>query len=338
MTAISKIEECLTADDMVNIAWFKMQNEIANSVPNGWFIDFDSLENITFGEGEGAETWNQKTLLDMFFKRGVLVGRRKTVGGKIDPNKPVEPLVNDSLQGVSQYYEIIQQNVQLMRQTIGVNEYVDGTNIDSRTLKNVTEMAQESMNNSLYDIINSERKILLKLSEENVLRVQDLVDMGALHPSYERAIGEVAMATLEEVDDITGYTLNIEIDFMPTDLDRQIMLQRVSQYSATGLVDPSDEFLIMSAKSIKAAWAILDSRIRERRAEKQKEQLALMKQNAEANAQAGQAVEQAKQQTITVKGNIDARIEALKKEFDKQIAEIKGEYSVQSAATRSAKD
>ena len=338
MTVISKMEECITPNHMIQIAWFKMQNEIATAVPNGWYIDRDALEDLTFGEGKGAETWNSKSLLDMFFQRGVLIGKRKTHQGKIDPNKPVEPMINDSMAGVEKQMNIIQQNIQLMRQILGVNEYVDGSNIDSRTLKNVTEMAQESMNNSLHDIVSMERKTLHKITGENVLRIQDLIEMDALHDSYRKALGEATVAMLESVDDLCSYKLNVEIDFMPTDMDRQIMLQRLSQYSATGLVDPSDEYLIMTATSMKVAWAILDSRVRQRKEEKRRESLDLMKQNAKAGAEAGVAVEQAKQQTLMTKGEIERMVQEMITQREIQKEHISGQYGVESASIRTRKD
>lgn len=338
MSVVSKVEETIPVDDQIQIAWFKMQHEVATSIPNGWWIDPDALANLAIGEGTGGEVWSQKKILDLFFKRGILVGKKKNVQGKIDPNPPIQPLANEALSSVDKYLSIISSNIALMRQILGVNEYVDGQNIDSRTLKNVTEMAQDALNNSLFDIVSAERKILHAVTKENVLRTLDLIEMDALPEMYINALGRHVYDSLTEIDDITSYMMSVEIEPVPSEYERQAMLQRLSQYATTGLVEPSDEAVILSTRSVKAAWAILEARMKKRKDEKTKEQLALMQQNAASNAQAGQAVEQAKAETEKLRGEIKAMLETIKGEFMVKSKEITADAMIESAQVRSAKD
>ena len=61
------------------------------------------------------------------------------------------------------YYQIIQNNIQMIRDITGLNEFTDSSTPDGRALTTTAKLAVESTNNSLASISEAEKFLLNKL-------------------------------------------------------------------------------------------------------------------------------------------------------------------------------
>jgi hypothetical protein len=316
MRASSIMEQVIPIADSIQLNWFKLQNAIAIARPKGIQIALDAIENIPLGSG-GAEL-TPKEVLDLFNKKGTLVYRYLDPSGNPSPYKPIEEIENGLGRDVTTYYDLITRNMQMLRDITGLNEYVDGSTIDPRTLSNVTRLAEEASNNALFACVQADRMILERVAKSVIVRIQDLIKFKTYHPSYKTALGVETIDYLSGGVDFSYREFGIKIEDKPDIVEREKLKNMAGQYIAAGLIEFEDFVLIENSDNLKKAQYILAYRLKKRKEEKLRESMLLQQQNA--------AVQQ---QSVAAKGEADiARIEAelgMKMELEKLKGEIKAQ-------------
>lgn len=316
MRASSIMEQVIPIADSIQLNWFKLQNAIAIARPKGIQIALDAIENIPLGSG-GAEL-TPKEVLDLFNKKGTLVYRYLDPSGNPSPYKPIEEIENGLGRDVTTYYDLITRNMQMLRDITGLNEYVDGSSIDPRTLSNVTRLAEEASNNALFACVQADRMILERVAKSVIVRIQDLIKFKTYHPSYKTALGVETIDYLSGGVDFSYREFGIKIEDKPDIVEREKLKNMAGQYIAAGLIEFEDFVLIENSDNLKKAQYILAYRLKKRKEEKLRESMLLQQQNA--------AVQQ---QSVAAKGEADiARIEAelgMKMELEKLKGEIKAQ-------------
>lgn len=316
MRASSIMEQVIPIADSIQLNWFKLQNAIAIARPKGIQIALDAIENIPLGSG-GAEL-TPKEVLDLFNKKGTLVYRYLDPSGNPSPYKPIEEIENGLGRDVTTYYDLITRNMQMLRDITGLNEYVDGSSIDPRTLSNVTRLAEEASNNALFACVQADRMILERVAKSVIVRIQDLIKFKTYHPSYKTALGVETIDYLSGGVDFSYREFGIKIEDKPDIVEREKLKNMAGQYIAAGLIEFEDFVLIENSDNLKKAQYILAYRLKKRKEEKLRESMLLQQQNA--------AVQQ---QSVAARGEADiARIEAelgMKMELEKLKGEIKAQ-------------
>jgi hypothetical protein len=108
------------------------------------------LEDIPLGSG-GTKLTPLK-VLDLYNKTGTLVYRKLDPQGRASNVKPIEELENGLGRDAMNYWQMIQNHIQMIRDITGMNEMTDGSTPDPRTLTTVAKLAAEGTNNSLWGV------------------------------------------------------------------------------------------------------------------------------------------------------------------------------------------
>lgn len=322
MRASSIMEQVIPIADSIQLNWFKLQNAIATSRPKGIQIALDAIENIPLGGG-GTEM-TPKDVLDLFNKKGTLVYRYLDPSGNPSPYKPIEEIENGLGRDVVTYFNLIKENIQLIRDITGVNEYVDGSTVDPKTLSNVTRLAEEASTNSLYGIVEADRFLLEAIADDIVVRAQDLKKQGLLSKAYSKTLGVETIKYLGQQDSFSAREFGIKLEDRPDDIQKERLLQMASQYAMNGLIDLEDMVLIENTDNLKKAQYILAYRYKKRKKEKQQE--AMMQQQSNAQVQ---------QQSAAQAAQMQQQVEMQKQQFEIQMAQLKGELQMQLETLKS---
>lgn len=311
MRASSIMEQAVPIIDAIQLAWFKLQNAIATARPKGIQVALDSIENIPLGAGGNELT--PEAVLDLFNKKGVLVYRYLDTNGNPSPYKPIEEIENGLGRDIATYYQMIEKNVQFIRDITGVNEYVDGSSVDPRTLSNVTRLAEEASNNSLYGCVEADRYILQESAKSIILHVHDLIKFKMYHESYATALGMETIEYLSNQESVAPRDYGLVVEDRPDVIEKEKFKQIALQYVGQGMIELEDMVLIDNALSLKKVQYILAYRMKKRKAEKLQESMMLQQQNA-----------QVQQQSIQAKMQADGQIMDLQHQFNMQLEELKG--------------
>lgn len=326
MKSVGMMEQIIPIADAIQIAWYRLQNVINQSRPKGIMIEMGALEDIPLGAG--GKKLNPMKVLDLYNKTGTLVYRKMDAQGRQTNYRPIEELENGLGRDAMSYWQLIQNHIQMLRDITGMNEMTDGSTPDPRTLTTVAKLAYEGTNNALANIVGGEKKLLEALSNDIILRLQDVAQMGEVK-GYVRALGGNTMKFFKMSSNVALYEFGIFLEDKPTDDQRAMLMQQVQAGQAGGLLDIEDAIIIQNTDNLKVAQQILAYKIRKRKEQAQQEAMQQQQMNAQVQMQSAQAAEQAKQQTLQVEAQVKSQLIQVEKELDAKLLEMKYQYEIQ---------
>lgn len=326
MKSVGMMEQIIPIADAIQIAWYRLQNVINQSRPKGIMIEMGALEDIPLGAG--GKKMTPMKVLDLYNKTGTLVYRKMDAQGRQTNYRPIEELENGLGRDAMNYWQLIQNHIQMLRDITGMNEMTDGSTPDPRTLTTVAKLAYEGTNNALANIVGGEKKLLEALSNDIILRLQDVAQMGEVK-GYVRALGGNTMKFFKMSSNVALYEFGIFLEDKPTDDQRAMLMQQVQAGQAGGLLDIEDAIIIQNTDNLKVAQQLLAYKIRKRKQEEEEKAMRMQQMNAEVQMQSAQAAEQAKQQTIQVEGQVKAQIIQVEKELEAKLLDLKYQYELQ---------
>lgn len=329
-------ERLIPLEDKASLAWFRLQNMSNKLIPYLINIDLNALEGVDFGAG--GEKMNPTKVMDFIFSNFVVPYRSTDLLSQNPNYKPVSIEASGQLAVFGQLYQELQNTLDMMRQVSGLNELTDGSTPNAKTLVPVANAAMESTNNALYLLSFADKQLIQALADAIVSKVQIAVKLGKVE-GYARALGEETVKFLRINPDISIHEFGIFIQDVPSDYERQQLIQELNIRDSQGLIEPEDKILVMSTKNLKMASMLLAYRIKKRREKLQEFELQKIQEASQGNAMAVQVAEQEKRTTLQTQLEVDiARINAEKqweyiiqmgkKDKDIQEAEIQKEAKV----------
>jgi hypothetical protein len=326
MRAVGIMEQIIPIADAIQISWYRLQNVINQSRPKGIMIEMGALEDIPLGAG--GKKMSPMKVLDLYNKTGTLVYRKMDSQGRQTNYKPIEELENGLGRDAMNYWQMIQNHIQMLRDITGMNEMTDGSTPDPRTLTTVAKLAQEGTNNALYGIVNGEKKLLESLANDVILRLQDVAASGEVK-GYVRALGGNTMQFFKVSSNVALYEFGIYLEDKPTDDQRMMLMQQVQAGQANNMLDIEDAIIIQNTDNLKVAQQLLAYKIRKRKDELERKAMMDQQMNAQVQQQSAMVAEQAKQQTLQVEGQVKSQLIQVEKEYDAKLMEMKYQFELQ---------
>ena len=328
MEAKGITEQLIPLANAIQIAWYRLQNAINQARPKGVAIDLDALEDIPLGSG--GKNLAPHEVVDMFNETGTLVYRRSDLAGNLTHYRPIEEIENGLGKDAIMYYDIIQRNIQMIRDITGLNELVDGSTPDARTLTTVANMAAESSNNALGDIVDGDQHLLRKAGTGVYLRLQTAVKKGNVN-GYTKALGSNSVKFIKVTSDIAMHEFGIFLSLVMSDDERAMFKAELKEMANAGVIEPDTAITIGNIRNKNQAEQVLAYMVkitRERKAREANEQIMV---NSKAQQESAQVAEQAKQATIQLqnKGKVDE--ENVKGDWNLKAINLKGEWDMRLA-------
>jgi hypothetical protein len=325
MKTFSRMEAIIPYADAIQLAYYRLQHELNTSVPKGFNINLAALEEVSLSGG--GQTMKPSDIIDLYLQRGVLVSRSTTFDGR--PNPPaITELQGGTGGAIAEYWNLINQNLDMIRQTLGLNELTDGSTPNPKLLTTVAQLAASGTNNALSDIVYSDKQITQSLSEAIIIRVQDIVrttDGVAIADS----LGKGTVELLKVSPDITRYTFGISIVDKPTAEEKAKLDELIKVALQQGQLDISDVIRLNNIPNIKQAELFLAYKVRKNMERKQQEALQMQQQNGQIQQQSAMAAEQAKQQTAQMQAQIDIQLVQAKAEMEAKLIELRGQFDLE---------
>lgn len=306
--------------DQIQMSWLKYQKAKSEAKSQGLHIEMGALEDVGYGKG-GNRNMKPSELVDFFEQKNILLWRRKGRFGDAEHGKPIEVVPGSGLDDVLNWFQSIQNEVQQLKDLIGLNDFTDASTPDARALSATVDTAQQSTNNSLFDIIDTDVELLKRLSASVVIRLQDMAEMGLLD-RYAMAIGDNSVDFMKKMEHVAHHDFAIEIKELPSDEERLRFIEDAKALAGNDMITFEDLVLIRNTDDLKEAERILAWRLRRRKAEKMQESIMLQQQNAEVQAQSGISVEQAKQETAKIDGQFKIDVATIQAQAAIEVAKI----------------
>lgn len=319
MMAKSRVEELIAYADGIQYAYYKLQHLLNTQVPAGYAINYDALESIDLSAG--AEKLTPKDVVDLFFDRGILIHRSQGVeiGGKpLSP--PITPISNQFGVDLMQYWTMINTNINLMKETLGLNDLTDGSTPNSRTVSEIARAAMGGTKNALSDIFANQRKMIKEVVHNIVRHCQYIVKDGN-SGLLASALGDGTIKTLKSIKDVDKYLYSVSIAENPTQEELISLQEQIKIGQQQGVITVDNVFMLDNMSNVKQKQAYLINVVRKNREQAKKDSMELQAMNAQVQQQSALMAEQAKQQTIQLEYQLkmQADLQRIKAEMEKEV-------------------
>lgn len=298
----------------INVARFKAQIAIAKAVPKGVFIDLGLLENISIGKG-GIVNSPQEAF-DLYLKTGNILGRSKDISGITSGNVPIREIENGIAKDFMVFNNTVVQEIQLIRDILGVNEITDGSTIKQDTGLGIANIAAQNTNNVL-DYLFHGRKLLytnvIKLMSEHIDMAFKYCDKKILGDAY----GNDIMVRKNIDFDLCSFEIKVETKLSNTEWER--VYQFIDFYAKNGVLNPEEALTAIEFTNIKLLKLYMISATKRKRKEEEEKSAKLQEQNGQIQQQsAAQAFEL---QMQTLQATITGKLQGIEKQIQGSIDE-----------------
>ena len=316
MSCVGKVEQSMNVVDNINLAYYRLQHVVAKAKPKGIMIEVGALEDVPIGKG--GQQFTAKDLIDVYESTGNVYYRLKDMEGNVSNYRPITELEGGIGAQAQEYFSIIQQNIQLLRDVIGLNEVTDSF-AGQRTYSAAVNAGIEATNNSLYGILEADREIMQSLSESISLRIQSVARSGNVNKTYLYSLGKPTLDFMSQGNlQLSSIEFGIFLDPVPTPDERAAFKMRLEKFIDAGQVDIDDAIMIESLRSLKTANAILAYKVRKKRERAEQQAMAMQQQNAQVQQQSAMIAEEEKRKTLQLEYQL--KMELLNAEIQKAMA------------------
>lgn len=317
-------ERMIPIADAYYLTWQKLQNLKMKLIPYLIELDLNAIESTVLGAGGQKMTYQE--IIDFAFSNFIVVTRKSDLMTGNPNFKAVQIQASGQLQAFVHLYEDLQFCMQQLYDLTGLNQITAAATPNPKTLTPGYENANIGTDNAIYLLGVADRNLMLRLSDSIFSKIQIAVKMGKLEGIY-MPLGAETAKFLSINPDISLIELGIFLVDAPTNEERNLLYQELFQKEMAGLIMPHDRIVIRSMKNLKQAWRYLSYIVNKRQEEQRAFEMQKIQQQNQGAAQAGMVVEQEKQKTIMMQGQIDMekinlemgwlmQIELLKKQSD----------------------
>jgi hypothetical protein len=314
--------------DAINIAWYKLQNAVLRARPSGIAYDLTSLEAVEIGPSGMSPEENIATFNGM----GNLAVRMIDEDGN-RMQMPLIPLAGGMGQEGDQFMTQISFNENLFRSLTGMNELVDGSSPNPRTLKSVAQQAAQSTNNALKFVHDCVKMNDLCLSNNIIQRVQDQAEGGDIE-FYAPSLGGNSVKFFKMTKDHSMRSLGLSFVPKPTQVEEEKFNQALqialsTPNGATAQITLAQMAMLDSIQNKKYALMYLSYVVEKNLEQARRDEEDRMMRQGELNMQAAQSAEQAKQQTLQMEAEMKLALIDREYQWKMQIAQTESSARMQ---------
>ena len=318
----SMVESCTGFADMLQLTHLKIQQAVAKAKPDGLIIDIEGLENVQLGKGGELQPLE---LHDIYEQTGVFYYRSKTPEGA-PQGAPIQQIPN-AIRNINEMIALYNHYMQLIRDTTGINEQMDGTTPKGDALVGVQQIAIHQGNNAIHDITNASLSLYKRVCQDVVKCIQIIPEDSVLYTIYSNAIGESNMGVLNSFKDLPMYNFGVMVVRDMEDKDKEYLEQNIQMAIQQGQIDLEDAMAVRNMKDINQAERLLVLR-RKKRMKAQQEQAAQNSQTQSQSAmQAQQQAAQAAQQQTQLEAQVKQQEMQMKHQYEMQLLQAKHEMN-----------
>jgi hypothetical protein len=316
MSSVGKVEQSMNVVDQINLAYYRLQHVIAKARPKGIMIEIGALEDVPIGKG--GQAFTAKDLIDIYESTGNIYYRLRDMEGNAANYRPITELEGGIGDQAQEYFNIIQQNIQLLRDVIGLNEVTDSF-AGQRTYSAAVNAGIEATNNSLYGIIEADRELMQSVAESISLRIQTLARTKNINKSYLYSLGKPTLDFMKQGDlELSSVEFGIFLDAIPTPEERGAFKMRLEKFIDSGQLDIDDAIMIEGLRSLKTANGILAYKVKKKRERAEQQAMMMQQQNAQIQQQSAMIAEEEKRKTLQLEYQL--KMELLQAEVQKAMA------------------
>lgn len=310
MTNQSLVEMATPHIEQMILLELRMRHFLATAKPPGFTFNINAIVEAI--KGMGMKGLKPKDMAEIMMSTGDMwVASRDEMGNQIigSGEKAVEFNPSTVDPAISTFAELWRLEYDKIKEIMGMNDAVDASTPDKRSLIGVQQMAVQAHKTSIRGLQNAYLEVVKEIAYRAAYAQQIAIKEGTLTDEVRDLLSDPEFEILK-AKDIAELMFNVKIELLPDDFQKQRLYNRIDLATQAGLLDVAEGMEIerLAEDNLTKAEEVFRFRAERRRelaaqAEQQKAQQA---QEAEmgklqAEIQKEQAISQAKAQLEQLK-------------------------------------
>ena len=333
----SLLERCLPFEENNMLSWLKFQNATAKAIPSGYSLNIASLKNASVDN----KAFPIKHQVEMFNQTGNLIWSSEDPldeTGRAYPH-PIQNMQSGWFNDVQAWLSIFDSNITKMRAVTGINEFMDASTPDPKSLVGTAKLAVSGAVNSLNPLVWGVTKVQEEMCMDSTQKLQLAVKFGD-YESYSDALGTTMTEHMKVTGDVSQYRYAIRIEALPTEQEKN-EIKEVAKAAVMNVADPvkgglyySDYLhvihLLNSGTNLRIIEAWMNYRIKKNLEDMQAKANENSQMQMQAQADAIEKNKAATIETLQVESELDVQNYAAKKQVDAQFETVKSDLKTQN--------
>jgi hypothetical protein len=323
----SFVEKCVGLVDDIQLAIYKIRHLFVKLPPSPRLgIDLSLVRDSV---KIGSQSYTIKDMDNAFYKTGTYYyesrGEFELQNGANRP--PIMPIPIDVVEDYRLFNEEIANKIDQIRHTTGINEITDASSSGAHVLKGVMTGLQSATNNALRYYYTTIGDAYVRVSKQIKNLWQIMVLDGDIKKTF---IANRTIKYLSLSKKVAFHEFRIGIEQIPSDEEKELMVNKLFQDNAQGVINTSDFFVLynmIKSNDFKQAQLFYSKAVRKQERAMMEQQQAQMQAQAQANIQASRAMAEDK-----------AAIDANKQSGKQQLVETTGAFKSQEGDKKRGHD
>lgn len=305
---------------MINTAWNKIKQILAEGRMGVMEIDFTQIEEIAMGKG--GKEWSPLEVMKFLFKKNILIKRGKVNQYDQKVSNAIE--MNTGGLQLSDYFTAFTTGIQMLEQMTGTS-LIESTNLPDRLAVKNAEMSQETADIDMEYLINGHEYLAKRTTHQMLLLGQQSLADNKVIEGFIPSLGKVNTGFFSASKNLAYCEYGMFMTRKPTPQEWALFYNDISIALQEGRIGPADSAFVREIDNMKQARQILAIREHIHRRQVQEEAMAANQMQMQANEQQATMSLTAELEKIREQGRVDQELEILKGKIQEQL--LKGKSS-----------
>lgn len=290
MTNQSLVEMATPHIEQMILLELRMRHFLATAKPPGFTFNINAILGAI--KGMGMKGLKPKDMAEIMMSTGDMwVSSRDEMGNQIigSGEKAVEFNPSTVDPAISTFAELWRLEYDKIKEIMGMNDAVDASTPDKRSLIGVQQMAVQAHKTSIRGLQNAYLEVVREIAYRAAYAQQIAIKEGTVTDEVRDLLSDPEFEILK-AKDIAELMFNVKIELLPDDFQKQQLYESINIALQSGLIDIADSILVkrLADENLNKAEEVMMMK-----AERRKQEAAEMQQ---IQAQQAQEAEMAKLQ------------------------------------------
>lgn len=305
---------------MINTAYNKIKQILAEGRMGVMEIDFNQLEDISVGTG--GKVWSPHDVMKFFFRKNILIKRGKTNAYDQKTMSAIE--MNTGGLQLADYFTAFNMGIQMLEQMTGTS-LLESSEVPDRLAVKNAEMSQQTADIDMEYLFNAHEYLTKRTTHQLLLLGQQSLADGNVIQGFIPALGKVNTGYYQAPKELAYCEYGLFMSRKPTPQEWADFYMDISITLKEGRISSADSAYVREIDNLKQARQMLGIKEKIHLRQVRQEQQALADMQMQANQAQGEQSLANEMAKIQEEGRIEAELMKLKGMIDEKILAMKSD-------------
>lgn len=315
--SVSFLSQIIEPLFMINVAWNKIKQILAEGRMGVMEIDFTQIENVAIGQG--GNQWTPLDVMKFFFKKNILIKR-----GEVNQyQQKIMDAINMNSGGLTMtdYFEMFRTSIQML-ETMTATSVIESAEVPDRLTAKNAELSQMTSDVDMEYMYNAHEFLHHNTCHQLLLIAQGSLSDGKVLKGYIPALGKVNSGFFQADKNLAYCEYGMFFTRQPTQQEWADFLLDVSIALKEGRISTADSAFLRDIQNLKQARQMLAVREQIFQRVTQQQKMAELQMQAQMTEQSDIRKAEMEIAKIREKGKLDQELAVLQGQIQMKLKEM----------------